>query len=34
MFNRPHILPAIAMAALFAFPSLVNAANHPPLERW
>ena len=34
MFNRPLILPAIAMAALFSFPSVVNAANHAPLERW
>lgn len=34
MFNRPLILPAIAMAALFSFPSVVNAANHPSLERW
>lgn len=34
MFNRPLILPAIALAALFTFPSVVNAANNPPLERW
>ncbi|MEH3775267.1 L-dopachrome tautomerase-related protein [Enterobacter asburiae] len=34
MFNRPLILPAIAMAALLSFPSVVNAANHAPLERW
>ncbi|MEI9578646.1 L-dopachrome tautomerase-related protein [Enterobacter asburiae] len=34
MFNRPLILPAITMAALFSFPSVVNAVNHPPLERW